>query len=206
MSTLTPTKSPVSRSTSSHTLFRSKVRGIFRFNRSSRSLGSLSSSLRRRKRSSRLALSSAFFRFMCRLCRFSLFPTLNEDEICADGLDLPEPILNMGFGGVISRTELYSVFLKWRLENYIPSCVFLCKNLPSMYVAGRADDLHAASDFGFSKLNAATLPKFPVFSLYAPPLCTLPSSIEISDILTANCAHTRIYHNQLLWEISATSI
>lgn len=54
-STLTPTKSPVSRSTASHTLLRSSVKGTFRFNRSSRNRGSWSSSRRRRNRSSRLA-------------------------------------------------------------------------------------------------------------------------------------------------------
>ena len=71
-----PSPSPTSLSTSSHTRFLSKVNGTFCFNRDSRRLGSLSSSRLRRKRSSRLVLSVAFFLLMWRDCLLSLFLVL----------------------------------------------------------------------------------------------------------------------------------
>ena len=67
-STLTPSPSPVSLSTSSHVLFLSRVNGMLRLSRSSRSAGSLSSSRRLRNRSSRVMASRAFFCFTCSYC------------------------------------------------------------------------------------------------------------------------------------------
>ena len=76
--TETPSPSPMSLSTSSHTRFLSNVNGTFCLSLSSRNVGFLSSSRRRRNRSSRLMLSVAFFLFMWRDCRLSLFLVLKE--------------------------------------------------------------------------------------------------------------------------------
>ncbi len=91
-STESPSPSLASLSTVSHVLFLSIVKGMFSFSLSSRKLGSLSSSRRLRKRSSRLMLSVAFFLLMCRLWRFCLLPTRNGRWALTESLGFFEGI------------------------------------------------------------------------------------------------------------------
>ena len=94
--TETPSPSPTSLSTSSHTLFLSNVSGMFCFSLSSRNVGSLSSSRRRRNRSSRLMLSVALFLLMWRDCRLSLFLVLKGRWAFGESLSFLEAIVEDG--------------------------------------------------------------------------------------------------------------
>lgn len=105
ISTLTPSPSPVSASTTSHTRFLSRVSGTFLRNLSSRKLGSLSSSLLLWKRSSRLVLSNAFLRMMWSFCLFSRFPVLNGSVDFEDGVNFLGAI-GVARGSISSRKRV----------------------------------------------------------------------------------------------------
>lgn len=106
-STETPRPSSMSLSTSSHTLFLSNVNGMFSLSLCSRNVASLSSSRRRRNRSSRLMLSVALFLLMWRDCRLSLFLVLKGRWAFEESLSFLEAIVEEGWKGH-SSSYLYT--------------------------------------------------------------------------------------------------